>query len=101
MCSPRCAALDVQPWRVDKRTSYVLRCRRFANGDRDVAYCDGPVHGGARECDLRSLRPGQLELSRSLEQIGAMRQRCQRIVGDNAYVAPRKAPCVHDRRARD
>ena len=33
---------------------------RFANGDRDVAYCDGPMHGGARECDLRSLSSGQL-----------------------------------------
>ena len=33
---------------------------RFANGDRDVAYCDGPTHGGARECDLRSLRSGRL-----------------------------------------
>jgi hypothetical protein len=33
---------------------------RFANGDRDVAYCDGPTHGGAHECDLRSLRSGAL-----------------------------------------
>ena len=33
---------------------------RFANGDRDVAYCDGPTHGGASECDLRSLKSGNL-----------------------------------------
>ena len=33
---------------------------RFANGDRDVAYCDGPTHGGAHECDLRSLKSGAL-----------------------------------------
>jgi hypothetical protein len=33
---------------------------QFANGDRDVAYCDGPTHGGARECDLRSLRSGHV-----------------------------------------
>jgi hypothetical protein len=33
---------------------------RFANGDRDVAYCDGPLHGGARKCDLRSLKSGHL-----------------------------------------
>jgi hypothetical protein len=33
---------------------------RFANGDRDVAYCDGPAHGGARQCELRSLTSGHL-----------------------------------------
>jgi hypothetical protein len=33
---------------------------QFANGDRDVAYCDGPTHGGASECDLRSLRSGHV-----------------------------------------
>ena len=33
---------------------------QFANGDRDVAYCDGPTHGGASECDLRSLTSGNL-----------------------------------------
>ena len=33
---------------------------QFANGDRDVAYCDGPTHGRASECDLRSLRSGHV-----------------------------------------
>ena len=33
---------------------------RFANRDRDVAYCTGPTHGGARECELRSLTSGHL-----------------------------------------
>ena len=33
---------------------------QFANRDRDVAYCTGPTHGGARECVLRSLISGHL-----------------------------------------
>jgi hypothetical protein len=33
---------------------------QFANGDRDVAYCDGPTHGRASECDLRSLSSGHV-----------------------------------------
>jgi hypothetical protein len=32
----------------------------FANRDRDVAYCTGPMHGGASECELRSLTSGHL-----------------------------------------
>jgi hypothetical protein len=33
---------------------------QFANRDRDVAYCTGPTHGGAAECELRSLTSGHL-----------------------------------------
>ena len=41
-------------------TGQIFWSWQFANGDREVAYCTGPTHGGAGECELHDLKSGNL-----------------------------------------
>jgi len=41
-------------------TGQIFWSWQFVNSDRDVAYCTGPTHGDAGQCNLRSIKSGRI-----------------------------------------